>query len=258
MTETKAILLTLVVYKVVLLAIGVVASRRMRDAGDYFLAGRGLGPWVAALSASASSSSAWTLLGVSGAAYSWGLASLWIFPACMGGFVINWYVLAPRLRVLSARNDALTVTDMLAGPIGERGSRWIRTIATAIVMMSLLAYVASQFQGAGKTFAETFGMSMTHSVVVGSIIVVAYTMLGGFWAVSVTDTVQGLVMAAASVALPVAALVEVGGFAALSSALSTVEVDGYASLTRGLGPPRSGLSRACWESGWATPGNPMS
>src|SRR5690606_4319708 len=107
--------ITLVAYKLALLAIGVAANRRTHDGTDFFLGGRGLGPFVAALSASASSSSAWTLLGVSGAAYAWGLAAIWIFPACLGGFAINWYVLAPRLRTESRRVDALTVTDLLAG-----------------------------------------------------------------------------------------------------------------------------------------------
>ena len=110
-SETAAIVVTLIAYQVVLLAIGVVASRRTSDAGDFFLGGRQLGPWVASLSASASSSSAWTLLGVSGAAYSWGVAAIWIFPACVGGFALNWYVLAsrrPQSRMISIPRDAMT------------------------------------------------------------------------------------------------------------------------------------------------------
>ena len=159
MSEATAILLTLVAYNVALLAIGVVTSRRTVDASDYFLGGRRLGPWVAALSASASSSSAWTLLGVSGAAYAWGLSALWIVPACVGGFALNWYVLAPRLRSHSAAEGSITVTDVLAGT-GEL-ARTIRVVASSIVIVSLVTYVASQFQGAGKTFAETFEVSMS-------------------------------------------------------------------------------------------------
>ncbi len=236
MHETWAIAITLIVYKVVLVGIGLLANRRTHDAADFFLGGRQLGPWVAAISASASSSSAWTLLGVSGAAYAWGLGAVWIAPACVGGFVINWYVLGPRLRRSSAEDGSLTVTDVLAGPVGSPGSTTIRRVCTAIVLISLLAYVAAQFQGAGKTFHETFEMSKPAAILLGGGIIVLYTLLGGFWAVSITDTLQGLVMAVAAVIVPVAALVAVGGPAGLLDGLAAVPVEGYDSLVRGMAP----------------------
>ncbi len=236
MNETWAIAITLVVYKIALVLIGVVANRRTHDAEDFFLGGRGLGPWVAAISASASSSSAWTLLGVSGAAYAWGLGALWIAPACIGGFVINWYVLGPRLRRLSLADGSLTITDVLAGPPGSPGSTAIRRVCTAIVLLSLLAYVAAQFQGAGKTFHETFAMSTPAAVLLGAGIIVLYTLLGGFWAVSITDTLQGLVMAGAAIIVPIAALAAVGGPSGLMAGLSSVPTAGYDSLTRGMPP----------------------
>ncbi len=234
MSETTAIIVTLVVYKVALLGIGIAAQRKTRSAGDFFLGGRSLGPWVAGLSASASSSSAWSLLGVSGFAYAKGVSALWLFPACVGGFWLNWYVLAPALRRVSARSGALTVTELLAGPRDAPGSAAIRRVSTAIVLVSLMAYVASQFQGAGKTFAETFAMSTTEAVLLGSAVVVVYTMLGGFLAVSITDTLQGIVMAIASVALPVAGWVFVGGWDGLVDGLSRVDIEGFSSLTRDL------------------------
>ncbi len=87
--NTTVILITLVVYKVLLLAIGLYGSRQTHDAEDFFLGGRRLGPLVASISASASSSSAWTLLGVSGYAYTSGLQSLWLIPGCCGGFLLK-------------------------------------------------------------------------------------------------------------------------------------------------------------------------
>ncbi len=235
-SEAQAIAATLIVYKLVLVAIGVLANRRTHDAADFFLGGRRLGPWVAAISASASSSSAWTLLGVSGAAYAWGLSAVWIFPACVGGFLINWFVLGPRLRRLSHRDGSLTVTDVLAGPPGSPGGVAIRRICTAIVLLSLLAYVAAQFQGAGKTFHQTFDLSTPLAVLLGGGIIVLYTLLGGFWAVSITDTLQGLVMAAAAIIVPVAGLWALGGPGALFDGLAGVDVEGYGSLTRGMAP----------------------
>lgn len=240
MSETTAIVITLVAYKVALLIIGVLAQRKTTSADDFFLGGRSLGPWVAGLSASASSSSAWSLLGVSGFAYAHGLSAVWLFPACVGGFALNWYVLAPALRRHSLASGSLTVTEILAGPRDAPGSRPIRVLATGIVLVSLMAYVASQFQGAGKTFAETFAMSMTEAVLLGSAVVVVYTMLGGFLAVSLTDTLQGFVMALASIALPAAALSAVGGFDALQQGMAAVDTPGYLSVTEGM-PTAAGI-----------------
>lgn len=257
MSQSQALVATLVAYKIVLVAIGLALHRRTRDATDFFLGGRKLGPWVAALSASASSSSAWTLLGVSGAAYTWGVSAVWIFPACVGGFALNWIVLAPRLRRFSLTSGALTVTDVLAGPRGAPLAGTIRRAAAVVILASLVVYVASQFQGAGKTFQETFGMPLTESIVLGSVIVVVYTLLGGFWAVSVTDTLQGLVMALASIALPVAAWLELGGYAALSEGVAAVDVPGFTSLTRNMeGPAAIGMVLGLLGIGLGYPGQP--
>lgn len=257
MSEGAAILITLVVYKVALVAIGLASARSTNDEADFFLGGRRLGPWVAAISASASSSSAWTLLGVCGAAYRWGLGSLWIFPGCVGGFVLNWYVLAPGLRRHSHRTGALTVTEVLAEPAGERLSRAITVLASCIVLVSLLTYVASQFQGAGKTFSDTFGMSMEASVLLGAGIVVLYTLLGGFWAVSITDTLQGFVMMLSAVVLPLAAVAEVGGVGALVDAVREVPGGGFASLTRDLEAPLAiGFIAGLLGIGLGYPGQP--
>lgn len=209
-TNVTVVLTTLVIYKVLLIAIGLWANRRTVAESDFYLGGRKLGPWVAAISASASSSSAWTLLGVSGAAYSWGLSAIWLFPACLGGFMVNWYLVAPRLRRLSAEQESISLTDVLAAGVSPRQKRAFILSASSIILFSLLFYVASQFQGAGKTFVSTFDFPLVESVVVGGAIVMFYTVIGGFWAVSVTDTLQGLIMAATAFILPITMLVAIG------------------------------------------------
>jgi sodium/proline symporter len=238
MDPKVAIVVTLVVYNIALLALGFVASRMTRDATDLYLGGRRMGPLVAAISASASSSSVWTLLGVSGLAFKSGLAALWLFPACVGGFALNWCLIAPRLRRHSAASGALTLTDVLAGPGGERapaGRRAVVGVASLITLLCLLVYVAAQLNGASKSFESTLEMDPTTAVLIGSGIIVIYMMLGGFWAVSLTDTLQGLLMAATAVLLPVAALIEVGGPAALVERLAVAPPSAsYLSLTRDL------------------------
>jgi len=255
--RSTVVLATLIVYKVVLIAIGVAASRRTKDQTDFFLAGRQMGPWVAALSASASSSSAWTLLGVSGAAYAWGLGALWLFPACVGGFLLNWFVLAPALRRYSHDRQALTATEVIAGPQGEPRRALLIYLASFIILFSLLFYVASQFQGSAKTFQSTFGMSETTSLLLGSAIIVFYTMIGGFWAVSLTDSLQGMVMAATAIILPVAALMAVGGPSELWTGLAAVDAPGFASLTRNMAAPAAiGFIAGLLGIGLGYPGQP--
>jgi len=241
MERETVVLLTLIVYMAVLLGIGVLARRRNLSASDFFLGGRQLGPVVSAVGASAASSSVWTLLGVSGAAWAWGVSAVWLFPACVGGFALNWYVLAPALQRYSHRTGAMTVADVLAGRPSSGWSRAILALAALIILVSLGAYVASQFQGAGKLFGAVFDVPMWQAVVIGATVVLLYTMLGGLWAVSLTDTLQGLAMAATAVVLPVAAFVEVGGAGALADSLNAL--DGQGRLPDGylaLGGPRSG------------------
>lgn len=185
----------------------------------FYLGGRGLGAWVAALSASASSSSAWTLLGVSGAAYAWGWPALWLFPATVGGFVFNWYYVAPRLRSLSRSENSITLSEVVA-PAGLGDSRQlILRVASAIIVFSFVFYIASQFEAAGKAFESVFELSKANSILLGAAIVLVYTLLGGFWAVSVTDCVQGMLMVLTAVLLPAMALVAVGGPAEFVSGL---------------------------------------
>lgn len=236
MEQTTVVLATLIIYKIVLIGIGIFASRGILSEADYYLGDRGMGAWVTALSASSSSSSAWTLLGVSGAAYAWGIAAIWLFPACLGGFLINWFILAPRLMPHSRESGALTVTDIIAGPPGTPLRATIATLASLIVLFSFLFYVASQFQGSGKTFESTFNMSREVSIIVGAAIIMFYTMVGGFRAVSLTDALQGMVMVGTALILPVGALVAVGGFGALWSGMHEIATPGFASLTRGAGP----------------------
>lgn len=222
MSETSLVVATLVAYNAALIGVGLWARSRNNSVEDFYLAGRRLGPWVAAISASASSSSAWTLLGVSGAAYAWGLPALWLFPATFCGFLVNWLWIAPRLSALARREDALTLSAVLApATLGSMRSLILR-IAAAIIVFSFVFYIASQFEAAGKAFESTFGLSKSNSILLGAAVVLAYTLLGGFWAVSVTDTVQGLLMVVAAVIMPAAALWAVGGIAAM--------IDGLAAL----------------------------
>ncbi len=219
MDNTGVVLITLVIYNALLIGVGLWARGRNRSVEDFFLGGRGLGPWVAAISASASSSSAWTLLGVSGAAYAWGFPALWLFPATVGGFLLNWAWVAPRLQRLAREEGAVTLSEVVAPSAMGDLRQIILRAAALIIVFCFVFYIASQFEAAGKAFESVFGLSKETSILVGAGIVLAYTMLGGFWAVSVTDSIQGMLMVVAGIVLPIAALMAVGGFGPLTGSL---------------------------------------
>jgi len=246
----SAALVTLVLYQVLLIAIGLAVQSRTRADADFFLGGRRLPAFVAAIGASASSSSSWTLLGVSGAAYAWGPAALWLFPACVGGFLLNWTVVAPALRPRGASEGAITLVDLLAGRGEGAATRAVRRLAALIVLVSLLAYVASQLQGVSKTLGGLTGLQTWQSVVLGAGVVLVYTAVGGMWAVGLTDTLQGLLMAATSLVLPLLALAEVGGPGALWERLAA---SGSAGAAR---PATLGFTLGLLGIGLGYPGQP--
>ncbi|MBY6205604.1 sodium/proline symporter [Halomonas denitrificans] len=214
---------TMLAYLVALLAIGAWAQRRTQDTADFHLAGRKMGPWVAALSASASSSSAWTLLGMSGAAYAWGLSAIWLVPAILIGFVINWVFIAPRLQPASHADGSLTLVEYLAKGTDPASERRLRALGALIILFCFTFYVASQFQAAGTAIGAALPVTATFSIIAGAAIVIAYVFLGGFWAASVTDALQGLMMLLVAIVLPIAALVAVGGFDGIFDGLRALD-----------------------------------
>lgn len=237
----NSLIITLIVYQLVLLSIGWWASKRTTDNEDFYLGGRKLGAWVAALSASASSSSAWSLLGVSGAAFAWGLPAIWLVPSTLLGFFINWYWVAPRLWQRSRDNNALTLTEFLAGPPTDPARKVIMWLGAGIILFSFTFYIAAQFQAAGHTFATALGIDPLFAIVLGATIVLAYVMLGGFWAASITDSMQGILMALSALLLPLIALHAIGGPAVLISSLGADSAQsislwtGQKSLPAGIG-----------------------
>ncbi|MDQ2070039.1 sodium/proline symporter [Natronospira bacteriovora] len=213
------VLVTLIVYLVVLLGIGIWARQRVDDSADFHLAGRRLGPVVASLSASASSSSVWTLLGMSGAAWLWGLQAVWLIPAVVSGFAINWFLVAPRLHRQSHDNQALTLVDFLSQGCTPAMRRSLRVIGAGLILFCFTLYVAAQFQGAGTAIATAAPVTSSTAIIVGAIIVILYVFLGGFWAASATDALQGAMMLVVALILPYVALAAVGGPAELWAGL---------------------------------------
>ena len=208
-------------YTLAIIALGLYSARFARKTdSDFFLADRGLGAWVAALSSSASAESGWVTLGLVGMAYKTGVAALWIVLGTFVAFLFNWFLLAWRLRTTAAHYDALTIPDVLASPFHGRSRTLIRCAGVVIILSMLVAYVAAQLNAAGKTFEGVFDWDYRLGVLVGAGIVVIYTVTGGFRAVAWTDVVQATFMLITVVMLPIILISKIGGPEAFWQALS--------------------------------------
>jgi len=232
MDKAQVVLITLVIYKLLLVSVGVWAAKRTTSGDDFFLGGRGLGPFVAALSYSSSAASAWVLLGLSGIAYAYGLSTIWVAFGSIVTMLLAWFWIAPRLMMFSREHGHITLTDVVSHNAGNQ-TKQIVWLASLIIVFSFTVYVAAQFQAAGNTFASTFDMSMTGSIVLGAFVIMLYTLLGGFWAVSVTDAIQGSLMAIAALLMPIAAFIAIGGWDGLIAGLQSVSTPEQLSFTAG-------------------------
>lgn len=202
---------TFFAYVAFVLYLGWRARQRLHDFKDFLLAGRGIGRWVAALSAGASDMSGWLLLGLPGYAYLAGLEAGWIALGLALGTYANWRLVAPRLRQATEQaGDALTIPAYLEHRFADHSGA-LRITAALLILVFFVFYTASGLVAAGKLFEEVFGLPYLGAVVVGTTVIIVYTLLGGFLAVSWTDLAQGLLMAAALVLVPLMVMALQGG-----------------------------------------------
>ncbi len=252
MSET-AVGLTFMAYLVGMLAIGLLAYRRTRSLSDYLLGGRRLGRWATALSAQASDMSGWLLLGLPGLAYAAGLESLWLAAGLLLGTYLNWRLVAVRLRrYTEIAGDSLTLSDYLERRFGDQ-TRLLRIVSALFILVFFLFYTTSGLVAGGKLFNTVFDMPYLLAVLVGVAVIVTYTFLGGFLAVAWTDTVQGLMMFGALVAVPLVAISELGGWSTTLDKLERLSPELLDPLLTASGHPLTaiaGLSLMAWGLGY--------
>lgn len=215
--------ITLGLYFLVMLAIGLYSYRKSTsDLSGYMLGGRSLPPSVAALSAGASDMSGWILMGLPGAMFVSGLSSSWIGLGLFIGAFINYIVVAPRLRVYTEKaKDALTVPDYFAKRFND-SSLTLRLVASTVIVIFFTLYTSSGLVAGGKLFETSFGLDYSMGLVVTASVVVAYTLFGGFLAVSLTDFVQGCIMFVAVILVPIIAFTQFDSLAEMTSIISAI------------------------------------
>ena len=218
--------ISLTIYFVAMLGIGFYAYRKSTgNSEEYMLGGRDLPPAVAALSAGASDMSGWLLLGLPGALYAAGLVEAWIGVGLFIGALVNWIVVAPRLREQTERYDnALTIPEFLANRFPTQASA-LRLVSALIIVVFFAVYTASGLVAGGKLFSTAFNGGYQTGVWLTLGIVLAYTVVGGFLAVCLTDFVQGCIMMLALIIMPAVVLYagDGGGFAQAGQTLSGIE-----------------------------------
>lgn len=233
-SEEKVVALVAVgLYFAAMLGIGWYAYRQTRDnLDDYMLAGRGLKPWVAALSAGASDMSGWLLMGLPGAMYLAGLSASWIMIGLLIGAWTNWKIVAPRLRAYTeVAGDSITIPSFLESRLHDT-SRMLRIICGVIILVFFTFYVSSGMVASGKFFDSSFGVDYTSGMLIVAVVTMIYTLFGGFLGASLTDVAQGLLVVVALVSVPIIGIIDLGGIGATIDGVTAVNSD-YLSFFSG-------------------------
>ena len=211
MDQTLTIIATLILYKIFLIYIGWSTRKKNITIEDYFVGGKKLGPVITSISYAASNSSAWTLLGVSGIAFSQGVSTIWLVIGVVGGMFLSWHKVAPSILEITRQKNLITVPQLIVSDLEMNKRKTVLVTSSFIIIFSFSFYIASQFQGAGNALSDTFGLGLVESVIISAVVIYIYTYLGGYLAVSITDTIQGLLMALTATVMPVMAIYNLGG-----------------------------------------------
>jgi len=219
----------IVLYLVMMILIGVVFSKGNDDAGDFYLGGRKLGPFVAAMSAEASDMSSWLLLGIPGLAYLSGLAdATWTIIGLAIGTYLNWLFVAKRLRCYTEKLGSITIPEYFAARYKDK-NKTITLISAVVIVIFFIPYVASGFAACGKLFNTLFGVDYLFAMIVSALIIALYCSLGGFKAVCMTDLIQSIAMTISLIIVILFGINQAGGFDNVIA--NAKSLPGYFSIT---------------------------
>ncbi len=252
---TLIILSAFVIYLVIMVVIGAVYMKKTSNAEDYFLGGRGLGGWVAALSAQASDMSGWLLMGLPGAVYAMGTGQSWIAIGLFIGTVCNWIFISGRLRRYTIEaNNSLTLPAYFENRFRDE-KRILLLVSSVVIVVFFLVYTASALAAGGTLVHSVFGLDYHLALAIGALVILAYTFMGGFMAVCTTDFIQGTLMLIGLLAVPIVAWTLLDG--SLSDMLVQSGVaggaDAYLSLFSNGGEPYRAIdiiSQLAWGLGY--------
>ncbi len=247
-TASTPLIVAFTAYLLLMVVIGFVAWRRTRTFDDYILGGRSLGPYVTALAAGASDMSGWLMMGLPGALYLTGASEGWIAVGLIIGAWFNWRFVAGPLRVYTERaNNALTLPDYFTHRFEDR-SKLLRILSALVILVFFAIYCASGIVAGARLFESMFGLPYGQAMLWGALVTIVYTFIGGFLAVSWTDTVQASLMIFALLLVPSFAIAGVGGPAASLALIEQVDPARLAWI--GAGGLVAVVSALAWGLGY--------
>jgi sodium/proline symporter len=217
MTATIAVA---VVYLAFLAGLAAWSRRETHTLEGFYLAGKKLPYWVVAFSTNATGESGWLLLGLTGMGYAVGAQAYWVVVGEVIGVGLSWALVSRRLKRLSDEHESITVPDVLTARFADN-LRLIRGIAVVIILTMVTAYVSAQMMATGKTISTFTDMDYATGVFVGAAIIIGYTFVGGYKAVSYTDVLQGVLMLAGLIVVPIVGLSAAGGWESVSTQLTS-------------------------------------
>ena len=207
-------------YLILMVIIGILFCKKTKTISGYLLGGRGIGSWVTALSAQASDMSGWLLMGLPGAIYLGGMGDAWVAIGLAIGTFLNWIIVAPRLRLYTEKTESLTLSSYFSERFKDP-SGMLRVVSSMIILLFFTIYAASGLVAAGKLFESMLKMPYEVAVITGAVVVLAYTLIGGYLAVCWTDLVQGALMFCAIIIVPVIAFHAGGGIEPVAHACAS-------------------------------------
>ena len=223
-------LIMIVLYLLGMVLVGALLAKKNNSAGDFYLGGRQLGPYVTAMSAEASDMSSWLLMGVPGLAYFCGISdAAWTCIGLVVGTYLNWLIVARRLRNYSERLGAITIPDFFRRRFHSDGKA-LQAIAAILIIVFFVPYTASGFAGCGKLFSSLLGVDYIPAMLISALVIALYTTLGGFLAASITDFIQSLFMTVALLAVLIFGVTIAGGMDQVME--NARSVAGYLDMTK--------------------------
>jgi sodium/proline symporter len=248
---------TFIIYLVAVFIIGITAEKYISKSEEgYYLGDRNFGTWVTAISAGATDSSGWVFIGAAGAAYTAGASTMWMLPGFIVGYFLNWFVFAPKLHEYGVKHNVLSLADYFEKRLNDK-SHILRIIASIIIVIFFIAYMASQLTAAGKAFDVMIDINYNTGLIICAAFVVGYAIFGGYRSVMMTDFIQGLLMVAVLILFPIYMIFfDLGGWTSFWNQALTIDPILGTSTGGVAGSAAIGLVLGYLLFGLGVPGQP--
>ncbi|MFK9094293.1 sodium/proline symporter [Bacillus salipaludis] len=245
------------IYLAAVFIIGVMSERYISKSEEgFFLGDRNFGPWATAISAGATDTSGWIFIGAAGYSYVAGISTMWMLPGFIIGYLINWFVVAPKLRREGTKLGALSLPDYFSKKLNDKKSI-IKIISSIVIIIFFVASMASQLTAAGKALDATLSFNYELGLVLSAAFVIGYSIFGGYRSVVFTDFTQGIIMLAVLIIFPVYMIFfELGGAGTFFNTLHSIDPILTTSLGGATGAGAFGVFAGLFFFGFGEPGQP--